>query len=238
MADETKQVIDQSGVKNLVSEIKKKTDATYIAKDDETIAKKVDITITGVKVNGETVAPDVDKVVSLTVPTTSDINSAIAEAVGNIKEFDIEVVEALPTSDIKHNTIYLVPNTNPTDKNVYDEYIYLTVGEENKWELISQKNLDLSKYFTKEETEAKFVAKVEGKDLSTNDYTTADKDKLAGVEEGAQVNTITSVAGKTGDVLLAQTDITGLTDALNDKVSKSDVLTEAEIQGLVAEAWK
>lgn len=238
MAGEIEKIVGQSGVKNLVTEIKKKTDATYIAKTDETIAKKVDITITGIKVNGEAVAPDVDKVVSLTVPTTNDINSAIAEAVGNIKEFDIEVVEALPTTDIKHNTIYLVPNTNPTDKNVYDEYLYLTVGEEEKWELISQKNLDLSKYFTKEEVEGKFVAKVVGKDLSTNDYTNEDKEKLAGVENGAQVNTITSVAGKTGDVLLAQSDITGLADALNDKVSKSDVLTEAEIQGLVAEAWK
>ena len=34
----------------------------------------------------------------------------------------------------------------------------------------------------------KKVDKVDGKDLSTNDYTTADKEKLAGIEAGAQVN--------------------------------------------------
>lgn len=38
-----------------------------------------------------------------------------------------------------------------------------------------------------------FVAKESGKALSTNDYTTAEKEKLAGVAEGAQVNVIESV---------------------------------------------
>ena len=38
-----------------------------------------------------------------------------------------------------------------------------------------------------------YVAKVSGKDLSTNDYTTAEKNKLAGIAEGAQVNVIESV---------------------------------------------
>lgn len=38
------------------------------------------------------------------------------------------------------------------------------------------------------------VDKVEGKQLSTEDYTTAEKTKLAGVETGAQVNAIESVS--------------------------------------------
>lgn len=40
---------------------------------------------------------------------------------------------------------------------------------------------------------AKKVNAVSGKVLSTNDYTTAEKDKLAGIASGAQVNTITTV---------------------------------------------
>lgn len=40
---------------------------------------------------------------------------------------------------------------------------------------------------------SKYVAKVEGKGLSTNDYTTEEKTKLAGIEEGAQVNKIESI---------------------------------------------
>lgn len=45
---------------------------------------------------------------------------------------------------------------------------------------------------------AKFVAKETGKGLSTNDYTTAEKTKLTGIAEGAQVNIIESVSIKGG----------------------------------------
>lgn len=38
-----------------------------------------------------------------------------------------------------------------------------------------------------------YVAKVEGKGLSTNDYTTDEKNKLASIESGAQVNVITGI---------------------------------------------
>ena len=40
---------------------------------------------------------------------------------------------------------------------------------------------------------AKKVDAVDGKVLSTNDYTTAEKNKLAGIASGAQVNAITTV---------------------------------------------
>ena len=80
------------------------------------------------------------------------------------------------------------------------------------------------------------VDKVTGKGLSTNDYTAAEKTKLAGIAAGAQVNTVTSVAGKTGAVTLAKTDVglpnvdntsdaakpisTATQSALNNKVDK------------------
>lgn len=50
------------------------------------------------------------------------------------------------------------------------------------------------------------VDKIDGKGLSKNDYTTPEKNKLAGIEAGAQVNTVTGVKGdaqgsyETGDV--------------------------------------
>lgn len=58
----------------------------------------------------------------------------------------------------------------------------------------------------KDEFDAK-VDKVDGKVLSTNDYTTNEKNKLAGIESGAQVNTVTSVNGQTGAVSLTYTDV-------------------------------
>ncbi|WP_020621172.1 phage tail protein [Paenibacillus daejeonensis] len=51
------------------------------------------------------------------------------------------------------------------------------------------------------------VDKVAGKKLSTEDYTTAEKTKLGGIATGAQVNTVTSVAGKTGAVALVKADV-------------------------------
>lgn len=51
------------------------------------------------------------------------------------------------------------------------------------------------------------VDEVAGKGLSTEDYTTAEKDKLAGIESNAQRNTVTSVNGKTGAVSLNPSDV-------------------------------
>lgn len=46
-------------------------------------------------------------------------------------------------------------------------------------------------------------------------YTATEKTKLSGIETGAQVNVVTSVAGKTGTVLLAKGDV-GLGNVTND----------------------
>jgi len=48
----------------------------------------------------------------------------------------------------------------------------------------------------------KKVDVIEGKALSTNDYSTEEKVKLQSIEEGAQVNTVTSVNGQMGDVII------------------------------------
>lgn len=60
------------------------------------------------------------------------------------------------------------------------------------------------------------VDKVTGKGLSTNDYTTAEKNKLNGIAAGAQVNTVTSVAGRTGAVVVSKSDV-GLSNVDNIK---------------------
>lgn len=62
------------------------------------------------------------------------------------------------------------------------------------------------------------VDKVEGKGLSTNDYTNDEKSKLSGIESGAQVNTVNSVAGKTGSVTLGKSDV-----GLNNVDNTSDI---------------
>lgn len=71
-----------------------------------------------------------------------------------------------------------------------------------------------------------------GKGLSTNDFTTADKEKLDGIQAGAQVNTVTSVAGKTGPVTLVKDDV-GLSNVANElqySASNPQPITYATLQ--------
>lgn len=78
--------------------------------------------------------------------------------------------------------------------------------------------------FTQPDELATKVDKVAGKGLSTEDYTTAEKTKLAGVAAGAQVNAVTSVAGRTGSVALAQADV-GLANVDNTADADKPVST-------------
>ena len=68
------------------------------------------------------------------------------------------------------------------------------------------------------------VDKVTGKGLSSNDYTDDEKTKLSGIEAGAQVNTVTSVAGKTGEVTLNKSDV-GLGNVDNTSDANKPVST-------------
>jgi hypothetical protein len=89
------------------------------------------------------------------------------------------------------------------------------------------------------------VDKKTGKGLSSNDYTTTEKNKLSGIEAGAEVNAVTSVAGKTGDITVNKSDVglsnvdnttdlnkpvsTATQTALNNKVDNSRVLTNVPL---------
>lgn len=119
------------------------------------------------------------------------------------------------------HVIYLVPNEGPSD-NCYDEYVWVDKGGTYKYELIGTTQVNLSGYvptsrtvnghaltanitlvasdisdvYSKTETNNLLngkVDKVTGKGLSTNDFTTAEKNKLGGIATGAQVNVIETV---------------------------------------------
>lgn len=107
--------------------------------------------------------------------TTSEINQAIAEGVGNIDIF--EVVQELPTTNIKGNKFYLTPNEENIEKNIYDINIYVN----NNWEAIDSLEFDIGNYPTTSEVTVLLngkVDKIDGKQLSKNDFTDALKNKL------------------------------------------------------------
>lgn len=130
-----------------------------------------------------------------------------------------KLVTTLPTTDIDATKIYLVKDTNSGDtENVYIEYIYV----DSKWEKLGEYKSDvdltdyaktadvdnkLSNYATKTYVDTQDglkVDKVDGKGLSTNDFTDAYEIKLKGIDEGAEANVIETV--KVNGTALTVTD--------------------------------
>lgn len=101
-----------------------------------------------------------------------DIGASIATAVagaGHLKRKIVTAVDAIDlTAEDAGQYIYMVPKTGSDADDQYDEYMVLDGAVEH----VGNTKVDLSGY----------VQKVDGKDLSANDYTDDEKAKLAGIE--------------------------------------------------------
>ena len=111
---------------------------------------------------------------------------------GNIDTTLFKIVQSLPTTEIIANKIYLVKAFSTSTQNIYAEYIYTgdvdATYDATKWEKLGEykADIDLSSYAKTETVNAQLAKKVDvisGKGLSTNDYTTAEKNKLAGIPD-------------------------------------------------------
>lgn len=150
--------------------------------------------------NGANKSTTVNKVIE-GLATEQWVTDAIADAGGKVL-----VVTELPAKG-NPNTIYMVPNESSRANDVYDEYIWMVTTEKTGWEFLGNKHVevDLTGYYNKtqvdkaiENSEARSTAaialkvdKVDGKQLSTNDYTTAEKQEVAKI-----ANKVDKVKGK------------------------------------------
>ena len=150
--------------------------------------------------NGANKSTTVNKVIE-GLATEQWVTDAIADAGGKVL-----VVTELPAKG-NPNTIYMVPNESSRANDVYDEYIWMVTTEKTGWEFLGNKHVevDLTGYYNKtqvdkaiEDSEARSIAaialkvdKVDGKQLSTNDYTTAEKQEVAKI-----ANKVDKVEGK------------------------------------------
>ena len=162
--------------------------------------------------------------------SATEVNQLIAA----VKQFTYEAVSVLPTASASTvGKIYLVPSTNPSAQNVKDEYITLTVTEEEtttySWEKIGTTQVDLSNYYTKSQTDSAI--------------TTALNTALADYSTTSQVSVLisTAVAAALGnfynksqvDALIADF----ITKSVNDLTYyylKSETYTQSEVQQLIA----
>ena len=155
----------------------------------------------------------------------------VIEAINNAGGKTVVATELPTKGDV--NKIYLIPNESSRANDVYDEYIYLITEQKTGWEFLGNKHVDvnLKDYYTKAEVNeaiegvegrttsalALKVDKVDGKQLSTNDYTTSEKNKLQGIATNANNYTHPTTAGNkhlpaggtVGQVLVNSGDGTG-----------------------------
>ena len=89
--------------------------------------------------------------------TTEYVDNKVNETLGIIVEFDFIIVEELPEIG-EGNHIYLVKHEHG-DKDIYDEYIW--VKETQTFEKIGNTDVDLSGYYTKDESNTLLDTKVD-----------------------------------------------------------------------------
>ena len=84
------------------------------------------------------------------------------------------------------------------------------------------------------------VDKVTGKGLSTNDYTTEEKNKLSSVESGAEVNAIESVKSGTTTFTPDTNKVVDIqnVDNLSNYYKKNETYTKTEVDGKVSSVYK
>lgn len=180
--------------------------------------------IESIKVNGAAQAIGSDKSVNISVPTkTSQLNNdstfqtsaqvvaAINTAISKSGHASFQKVDAVPKADAaQENILYLVMNTTTQH---YDIYAKIKGSSDSyTMELLDDTTVDLSGK----------VDKVAGKGLSTNDYTTAEKTKLAGIAEGANKYVHPSYTAKTSGLYKVTVDATGHVSAVA-AVTKGDI---------------
>lgn len=143
--------------------------------------------------------------------TDSAITTAISTALASVWVLKgrVNTVNDLPSSGNKVGDVYMVGLETDLNK---PEYYWTGTA----WEFFGQ-TVDLSAYYTKTQVDSLLgdkVDKVTGKGLSTEDYTTAEKTKLAGLSNyddtalKARVKTIEDDYIKSTDKLLLSVELT------------------------------
>lgn len=148
--------------------------------------------------------------------TETEIRQAITTAMLN---FGVEYVTTLPTGDNIKQKVYILPDTSGTAGNFGDIYVYDRTN--SKWIHMDALKFNIDDYTKIADIKNNLIStdtnkplsanqgkilkglvdnkvdKITGKGLSTEDYTTAEKTKLSGIE--AEANKITRTSQLTND---------------------------------------
>lgn len=125
-------------------------------------------TLTGNKTSAELgiITKSVDDLVNYYLKTETYSSDEIDTLIETVVATRFEVVQQLPTVDIKTNVIYLVPSQSSSQGHVKDEWINLD-GTTAGWEQIGSTAIDLSNYVTTTALNATLTAYVTNTALQT-----------------------------------------------------------------------
>lgn len=151
----------------------------------------------------------------------------------------IKVGDTTIEADAKSDTLELVAGSNVTlTPDATNDKVTITANDTTYTPASATPKMDgtgavgtSDKYAREDHVHPSDTAKVDkvtGKGLSTNDFTDELKSKLEAIESGAQKNTVTSVAGKTGAVTLSKSDV-GLGNVDNTADADKSVLSATKL---------
>ena len=131
------------------------------------------------------------------------VNQAeLQDAIAHIEHFHREIVEALPVTGMD-NVLYMV-RKGGTGEDIYNEYIWVGLSNsENGYEFLGTTATDLTDYYKKSQVDAALATKVDkegGKGLSEENYTLAEKTKLAGLKNYDDTEIQAEVSGLNTDI--------------------------------------
>lgn len=145
--------------------------------------------------------PDVSNFITKTVNNLTNYydKTTVDEMISAISSLEIEIVTSL-SQMTKSNVIYLMSASETKENNIYNEYLVINGTPE----LIGSTQVDLSNYYTKNESNSRYIQ--DSNYIHTdNNYTTDEKNKLSG---------------------LSNYDDTGIRELINGKADTSDIPTK------------
>ena len=126
----------------------------------------------------------------------------LQDAIAHIEHFHREIVEALPVTGMD-NVLYMV-RKGGTGEDIYNEYIWVGLSNSgNGYEFLGTTATDLTDYYKKSQVDAALATKVDkegGKGLSEENYTLAEKTKLAGLKNYDDTEIQAEVSGLNTDI--------------------------------------
>ena len=156
---------------------------------------------------------DTDKTV--TTYSASEIDNLVAPKLA------IEVVQALPTTNISKTTIYLKPVSGTgTTNNVYEEWVYINDGTADKWEKIGVQEIDLAGYLKASNVQsgsANGTIKVKGE--GDNSFTDV---AVTGWNDAAEKDVATAIVASGQDANITSDDELPTVKAVYDFISNID----------------